>query len=75
MHLPVLDPRLIIRLFCRRWLSNTGDIEFWGAGQIDSASIRVSFGPVGGSVSVVAEAGSVSAKVTAPASSSTPREK
>ena len=41
-------------------------MEIWGAGQIDSASTRVSFGPVGGSASVVAEAGSVSAKVTAP---------
>ena len=37
-------------------------MEIWVAGQIDSASTRVSFGPVGGSTSVVAEAGSVSAK-------------
>ena len=44
-------------------------MEIWGAGQIDSASTRVSFGPIGGSASVVAEAGSVSAKVTAPVSS------
>ena len=62
MHLPVLDPWLNIRLFYRRRLSNTGDVEIWGARQIDPASIRVSFGPVGGSASVVAEAGSVSAK-------------
>ena len=41
-------------------------MEIWGAGQIDLASTRVSFGPVDGSASVVAEAGSVSAKVTAP---------
>ena len=42
-------------------------MEIWGTGQIDSASTRVqvSFGPVGGSASLVAEAGSVSAKVTA----------
>ena len=35
-------------------------------GQIDLTSTRVSFGPVGGSASLVAEAGSLFAKVTAP---------
>ena len=34
-------------------------------GHTDSASTRVSFGPIDGSASVIAEVGSVSAKVTA----------
>ena len=39
-------------------------MEIWGEGQIDSDSTRVSFGPVSVFASVVAEADSVSAKVT-----------
>lgn len=47
------------------WLTSThgGDLGSGTSG--DSASTRVSFGPVGGSATVVAEAGSVSMNVTA----------